>query len=62
MARSKSSINERTSGKVTDPDEAPLFPVIASAEQADAEHVYSEDLSDGQVIAGITIVNPLIDR
>jgi predicted nucleic acid-binding protein len=36
--------------------------IVASAEQVDAEHVYSEDLNNGQVIAGVTIVNPLIDR
>ena len=36
--------------------------IVASAEQAEAEHIYSEDLSDGHVIAGVTIVNPLIDR
>jgi predicted nucleic acid-binding protein len=36
--------------------------IVASAEQVEAEHVYSEDLNDGQVIAGVTIVNPLIDR
>jgi predicted nucleic acid-binding protein len=36
--------------------------IVASAEQADAESLYSEDLNNGQVIAGVTIVNPLIDR
>jgi predicted nucleic acid-binding protein len=33
--------------------------IIASAEEAGAEEIFSEDLNDGQVIAGIKIVNPL---
>jgi predicted nucleic acid-binding protein len=36
--------------------------IVASAEQVDAEFLYSEDLNDGQVIAGVTVINPLIDR
>lgn len=36
--------------------------VIASAEQAAATVLYSEDLNAGQVIAGVMIVNPLADR
>lgn len=34
--------------------------IVASAEEADAEQILSEDLNDGQAIAGIKIVNPLI--
>lgn len=34
--------------------------IVASAEQADATHLYSEDLNAGQTIAGIKIVNPLV--
>jgi predicted nucleic acid-binding protein len=34
--------------------------IVASAEEVDAEEVLSEDLNDGQEIAGIKIVNPLI--
>jgi predicted nucleic acid-binding protein len=34
--------------------------IVASAEQADAAHLYSEDLNSGQTIAGIKIVNPLV--
>jgi predicted nucleic acid-binding protein len=34
--------------------------IVASAEEVDAEELLSEDLSDGQAIAGIKIVNPLI--
>ncbi len=34
--------------------------IVASAEQAGAAHIYSEDLNAGQMIAGILIVNPLI--
>lgn len=33
--------------------------IVASAEQSGAETLYSEDLNDGQVIAGVRIVNPL---
>jgi predicted nucleic acid-binding protein len=34
--------------------------IVASAEEVDAEELLSEDLNDGQAIAGIKIVNPLI--
>ena len=34
--------------------------IVASAEQADATHLYSEDLNAGQTIAGVKIVNPLV--
>ena len=34
--------------------------IVASAEQADATHLYSEDLNTGQTIAGVKIVNPLV--
>lgn len=33
--------------------------IVASAEEVDADELLSEDLSDGQEIAGIRIVNPL---
>lgn len=33
--------------------------IVASAEEAGAEEILSEDLNDGQVIAGVRIVNPL---
>jgi predicted nucleic acid-binding protein len=33
--------------------------IVASAEQAAAAQIYSEDLNAGQAIAGIRIVNPL---
>lgn len=33
--------------------------IIAAAERSDAATLYTEDLNDGQVIAGIRIVNPL---
>jgi predicted nucleic acid-binding protein len=33
--------------------------IVASAEEVQATHIYSEDLNAGQVIAGIRIVNPL---
>jgi len=33
--------------------------IVASAEQADATRIYSEDLNAGQAIAGIRIANPL---
>lgn len=36
--------------------------IVASAEQVGAAQIYSEDLNDGQTIAGIVIVNPLISR
>lgn len=32
---------------------------MASAEEADADELLSEDLSGGQVIVGIRVVNPL---
>ena len=34
--------------------------IIASAEQAGAAQLYSEDLNSGQTIAGVKIVNPLM--
>ncbi|MGH8277402.1 MAG: PIN domain-containing protein [Steroidobacteraceae bacterium] len=34
--------------------------ILASAEQAQAAQLYSEDLNVGQTIAGIRIVNPLL--
>jgi predicted nucleic acid-binding protein len=33
--------------------------IIASAEEADASLLYTEDLNAGQIIAGVKIVNPL---
>ena len=36
--------------------------IVASAEQAGAAQIYTEDLNDGQTIAGILIVNPLAQR
>ena len=33
--------------------------IVAAAEQSGAETLYSEDLNDGQLIAGVRIVNPL---
>ena len=33
--------------------------IVASAEQDGATLLYSEDLNDGQVIAGVRVVNPL---
>ncbi len=33
--------------------------IVASAEEAQATQIYSEDLNAGQTIAGIKIVNPL---
>lgn len=33
--------------------------IVASAEEVDADELLSEDLNDGQEIAGIKIVNPL---
>ncbi len=35
--------------------------IVASAEEADADELLSEDLNDGQAIAGIRVVNPLQD-
>lgn len=35
--------------------------IVAAAEQTDANRIYSEDLNAGQKIAGVEIVNPLID-
>jgi len=34
--------------------------IVASAEEVDAEELLSEDLNDGEAIAGIKIVNPLV--
>ena len=34
--------------------------IVASAEQDGAAHLYSEDLNNGQVIAGVKVINPLI--
>jgi len=34
--------------------------ILASAEQAGAEQLYSEDLNSGPTIAGVKIVNPLM--
>src|SRR5919108_192802 len=36
--------------------------IVASAEQANAALIYSEDMNDGQVIAGIRIVNPFAEN
>jgi predicted nucleic acid-binding protein len=33
--------------------------IVAAAEQSGAETLYSEDLNDGQVIAGVRVLNPL---
>jgi predicted nucleic acid-binding protein len=33
--------------------------IVAAAEQAGAVQLYTEDLNSGQIIAGITVVNPL---
>lgn len=33
--------------------------IVAAAEQSGADTLYSEDLNDGQVIAGVRVVNPL---
>ena len=35
--------------------------IVASAEQVQATHVYSEDLNAGQIIAAVKIVNPLAE-
>jgi len=34
--------------------------IVASAEQAEASQLYTEDLNAGQVIAGVEIINPLV--
>jgi predicted nucleic acid-binding protein len=34
--------------------------IVASAEQAGAAHLYTEDLNSGQTIVGVKIVNPLV--
>jgi predicted nucleic acid-binding protein len=34
--------------------------IVAAAERSGAATLYSEDLNDGQIIAGIRVVNPLI--
>lgn len=34
--------------------------IVASAEQAGASRLYTEDLNAGQVIVGVTIINPLV--
>jgi predicted nucleic acid-binding protein len=34
--------------------------IVASAEEAQATQIYSEDLNAGQRIAGVMIVNPLV--
>lgn len=34
--------------------------IVASAEQAGASHLYTEDLNPGQSIVGVQIVNPLV--
>ena len=33
--------------------------IVASAEEADADEILTEDLNDGQAIAGIKVLNPL---
>jgi predicted nucleic acid-binding protein len=33
--------------------------IVASAQEAQATQLYSEDLNDGRVIAGVKVVNPL---
>jgi predicted nucleic acid-binding protein len=35
--------------------------IVASAEQAGATLLYSEDLNDGQKIVGVTVRNPLVE-
>ena len=35
--------------------------IVASAEDAGATMLYSEDLNEGQMIAGVKIVNPLLE-
>ncbi|GFE79481.1 twitching motility protein PilT [Steroidobacter agaridevorans] len=34
--------------------------IVASAEQAEASQLYTEDLNAGQIIAGVKIINPLV--
>jgi predicted nucleic acid-binding protein len=34
--------------------------IVASAEEADASKLYTEDLNAGQIIAGVKIINPLV--
>jgi len=36
--------------------------IVASAEQAGASHLYTEDLNAGQTIVGVKIVNPFIEK
>jgi predicted nucleic acid-binding protein len=36
--------------------------IVASAEQAGASQLYTEDLNAGQSIVGVTVVNPLVSR
>lgn len=36
--------------------------VVVSAARAGASRLYTEDLNDGQMISGVRIVNPLVDR
>ncbi|MCK5155184.1 MAG: hypothetical protein KAQ69_02050 [Spirochaetales bacterium] len=36
--------------------------IVAAAERADCETLYSEDLSHGQKYAGIQCINPFIDN
>src|SRR5580658_8608726 len=35
--------------------------IVASAQEAQATQLYSEDLTDGQTIAGVKVVNPLLE-
>lgn len=35
--------------------------IVAAAERAGVDTLYSEDFSDGQIIAGVTVVNPFAD-
>jgi predicted nucleic acid-binding protein len=35
--------------------------IVASAQEARATQLYSEDLNDGQTIAGVRVVNPLLE-
>jgi len=35
--------------------------IVASAEEMQATHIYSEDLNAGQTIAGVKLVNPLAE-
>ena len=36
--------------------------ILAAAEEADASELLSEDLSHGQLVEGIRIVNPFVPR